>query len=114
MNVAIRGDTKNENLEFIMQCCEKAANTFLDALPECTESMYYKAISVKQFEGEGAGAKWDILQDVITTSLGITMKKRFEEYQDFDIDVSTGVEEGYHVVMLHAKRKGAEEESTRS
>jgi hypothetical protein len=117
MNVSIRGDTKNENLEFIIKSCTDAANTFVDALPACEDQMYFKAIGVKQFEGEGAGAKWDILQDVISTALMIAMKKRHEELKGYTIDMSTGIDDGYHVVMLHAKvgeEAAAEEKQTES
>jgi len=111
MDVTIRGDTKNENLEFIIKSCTEAANTFLDALHLCEDQMYFKAIGIKQFEGEGAGAKWDILQDVISTALQIALKKRHEEMKGYTIDMSTGIDEGYHVVMLHAKvGEEAEEE----
>lgn len=96
---------QDPTLQRVLEMVDQAVETFVEALPKMEHRMDFRAISVRKFMGEDAAGKWESFQDLLSAAVVRALEDHRELVEEFEMDMSHGEEDGYHVVWLHARRR---------
>jgi hypothetical protein len=104
--VEVQGVAKDEKLNAMMEMSKMATRTFLDALPEMTDRMSFKAFTVKKFDEDEDGAKMNSFMDILQTSIIVHMGELDPDcVQRYNFDTSIESDNEYSVLWIHARGK---------
>lgn len=96
---------QDPSLQRVLDMVDQAVETFVEAMPRMEHSMDFRAISIRKFEGEEATEKWEAFRDLLSAAVVRSLEDHRELVEEFEMDMSHGEEDGFHVVWLHARRK---------
>ena len=108
MSFSVKGNSKDERLDAIMELVKEAGNTLFEALKSCEYGLRFKAFTIKPFEGEHAKQQMETLTDTIGASLIVHIQNTDREIaKAWDLDLCAKEnEEGYTEIWIHAVKAG--------